>query len=745
MSRLLALFAAIGALAGIPSAWAVTGAIDPSFGDSGRVFTDFGGYDSGRALAIQPDGRIVAGGGGGTMARYLPNGTLDASFGTGGKRIVDASFDIWFLTLQADGKIVGAGYRGGSELIVFRTDTAGNLDPTFAGTGFIATTARGGGLNRPSNVFVQPDGKIVFVASSANSHYLARYLPDGTPDPSYNGTGIAVASPNDGDIAGRSAMLPDGRIVIAGRHGFDLGVVRYGLDGSREMLVTHAIQLDRTELPYAVALQADGGILVGMTLQGFSGPSTGAIARLLPDGSLDPTFGTAGRVLLADIPVHLVALPGGKILALAILNTLLMRFNADGSVDTGFHDSGRMQPTLAPGGQGGFVTLARQSDGRVVALGTVSINAAPADFGLMRIDLDAVPFLFPLTTHFGGQSMTTTSLPRTLTITNATAAPITIGSIASGSEFPTTHACTVLQPGATCPVEVRFTPNVYAVPVNSWQPVSGSLTVTSDAPGSPHSIVLSGNAERSMVAHFYQAILRRLPDPAGQSFWMNEGFRVTSQFGADVNETAYAMSQVFFGSPEYLNAGRGTADYVRDLYRTFFNREADDAGLTYWYGQISAGMPAEVVLTAFDFSPEFRAFSRRIFGDPTSRAEVDMVMDFYRGLLGRLPDFDGFNAWRQRFRAAQCGGPATVAQEAEAISSAFARSPEYAARARNNARYVADLYNAFMRRGGDLDGVKHWIGQLDSGAITREDARRAFVASVEFQARVQAVISQGCN
>ncbi|MEP7216981.1 MAG: DUF4214 domain-containing protein, partial [Anaerolineaceae bacterium] len=80
------------------------------------------------------------------------------------------------------------------------------------------------------------------------------------------------------------------------------------------------------------------------------------------------------------------------------------------------------------------------------------------------------------------------------------------------------------------------------------------------------------------------------------------------------------------------------------------------------------------------------------------------------------------------------------------ISSAFATSQEYANRARNNAQYVGDLYNAFLRRGapGDLAGVNFWIGQIASGAMSRETVRQLFVASPEFQTRVAAVIAQSC-
>jgi hypothetical protein len=144
------------------------------------------------------------------------------------------------------------------------------------------------------------------------------------------------------------------------------------------------------------------------------------------------------------------------------------------------------------------------------------------------------------------------------------------------------------------------------------------------------------------------------------------------------------------------------------------------------------------------FSTSFKNFTEDIFGNTAARAEVDMVMDFYRGLLARLPDTGGFNSWVQQFRTAQCAGSAAVTTTVEQISSSFANGSEYTSRNRSNAQYVGDLYNAFMRRGGDAAGVLHWINQLNTSAMTRNQLRQTFITTAEFKARVNAVIAQGC-
>jgi hypothetical protein len=159
---------------------------------------------------------------------------------------------------------------------------------------------------------------------------------------------------------------------------------------------------------------------------------------------------------------------------------------------------------------------------------------------------------------------------------------------------------------------------------------------------------------------------------------------------------------------------------------------------------MESGLSREAVLTSFMFSQEFANFTTRYFGAAKSPT-ASMVLDFYRGLLARLPDSDGFSYYLGQFRAGQCTGASAVLAQVEGISKAFLASPEYLARNRSDAQYVADLYNAFMRRGADIDGFNYYVGQLASGLATREALRQTFVASPEFSARVAQVIAAGCG
>ena len=335
---------------------------------------------------------------------------------------------------------------------------------------------------------------------------------------------------------------------------------------------------------------------------------------------------------------------------------------------------------------------------------------------------------------FAGQSMNTTAPAQVVTIANQGGSAATVNSITTSSHFAVTHNCSTLAAGGSCTANVTFTPTAQGS-------LNGTLTIA--ATSGTTTMALAGTGEKSLVTHYYHSILRRAPDAGGKSYWEAEAARVQA-LGVNVNEVWFAMAGSFYSSAEYRALGRDDAGYVTDLYGTFFNRAPDAGGFAEWTGLLAAGMPREVVLASFMFSTEFANFTQAIFGTMSVRREIDTVQDFYRGLLGSLPDDTGFAYWLGLFRTAQCQGGAAVNAQVESISSAFANSAQYNNRGRSNAQYVGDLYNAFLRRGGDLGGVQFWISQIASGANTREQVRQAFVASPEFQGRVAAIIGQGC-
>ena len=178
------------------------GAIDTSFGKSGRVVTTFytDSRDRARELAIDSSNRVIAGG---TVysstcdagvefgvARYTENGSLDTTFSGDGKvskNVYGGQSNGYGLALQSDGKILIFGssyYPNGEDILDFtliRYNTDGSADATFGpgffGPGVVTTQFPGYTSNSIYSVAIQGDGRIVAGGGVRNQVGLARYLP----------------------------------------------------------------------------------------------------------------------------------------------------------------------------------------------------------------------------------------------------------------------------------------------------------------------------------------------------------------------------------------------------------------------------------------------------------------------------------------------------------------------------------------------------------------------------------------
>ncbi len=168
------------------AAVAAPGDLDPSFGSSGKVTTDFGGSDAASAVAIQTDGRIVAAGRSGSgdfaLARYNVDGSLDPTFGSSGMVMTDfgGSDAASAVAIQPDGRIVTAGRSGSGDFALARYNADGSLDPSFGSGGKVTTDF--GGFDLALGVALQSDGKIVAAGQGGSSFdfALARYNADGS-------------------------------------------------------------------------------------------------------------------------------------------------------------------------------------------------------------------------------------------------------------------------------------------------------------------------------------------------------------------------------------------------------------------------------------------------------------------------------------------------------------------------------------------------------------------------------------
>ena len=351
------------------------GRLDDSFGTKGRVTTDFPGLAAvPSAVLVQPDGKIVVAGGAYPLfvfagnfelARYNPDGSLDASFGNGG--IVTTNFGFggyaFGLALQPDGKIVAAGTvfvdfssddSSDTDFGLARYNADGTLDPSFGNGGKVRTDFDGYNDDAMA-VLVQPDGRIVAAGSAKNpfnfyDFALARYEADGTLDTSF-GQGGKVRTDfgaQNFDRARSAVLQPDGRIVAAGFASLAFGDTRY------------------------------------------------AAARYNADGTIDKSFGTKGRVRLhfgsCCEEAHSVLLQGdGKIVLVGYPDSessdsdfVLARLDAGGVLDPGFGKNGWVRTSFGSlnGGANG-ATL--QPDGKIVAVGFQATGSDKSvEFALAR-------------------------------------------------------------------------------------------------------------------------------------------------------------------------------------------------------------------------------------------------------------------------------------------------------------------------------------------------------------------------
>ena len=213
--------------------------MDTSFNGTGSIITpDSHAY----SVAIQPDGKIVVGGDNGvyyeniTTFRYNADGSPDTSFGGTGRvaTILDVYFDpdygysgnAFQVAIQSDGKIVVEGelntFITSYYHVIIRHNPNGSRDTTFGVNGVIYQNYSPFG----GDVAIQPDGKIVTVGSLYNSPIdfaVARYNQYGSPDTTFNGTGIVTTDFGSQDEALAVALQADGKIVAAGFTVLSLG------------------------------------------------------------------------------------------------------------------------------------------------------------------------------------------------------------------------------------------------------------------------------------------------------------------------------------------------------------------------------------------------------------------------------------------------------------------------------------------------------------------------------------------
>ena len=260
------------------------------------------------------------------------------------------------------------------------------------------------------------------------------------------------------------------------------------------------------------------------------------------------------------------------------------------------------------------------------------------------------------------------------------------------------------------------------VPTSAPTSAPTSNPAPSDAP-----VVSSRNYNiGDFVERLYTVALGRASDPAGKQDWI-DAVTLRGQTGAD-------LARGFLYSPEFLQKNVSNEDFVRVLYRTFFDREADADGLAGWVAVLDNGGSKEGVIEGFINSTEWAnlclLYGVRCGGTGTPSIQVEpnqQTIDFatrlYTTCLGRAADENGLMAWARQLANQRDSGTGAA--------HGFFFSSEFTNQNVSNDEYVNRLYRTFMGREADEAGFNAWVAQLNDG-VSREEVFNGFAQSPEF-------------
>lgn len=406
--------------------------------------------------------------------RTVPDWGLDPTFGTGGRATAFTPpdpdpqagtitrFDPQDVTVQPDGKILIVGEASvqdvGPTFGVIRLNPDGTRDATFDGDGIAAYQIAEAGLRTFAGaraVFIQPDGKILvagvvlddsdtlpLLTAYDRRFGVVRLNADGSVDATFDGDGwqtVAVTQP--GAYAGSTwlnvlAVGPDGRIILAGKAGTpptgsQFAVVRLNSEGSVDTTFDgdgkQYVQFGQSgadDAATAVSVQPDGKIVLGVDI--YSQGWVAGLARLNLDGSLDPTFGQGGLVLVVytasggaqERLTDLGVLPDGRITAVGtnqqgdLISVGVARLNPDGSIDPTMAGTGWLTVPLDTEADVMFGTV--RQDGSVLVAGrayhVLSETVVPIPGFGVRVFRTYSPTMFKVTRMTPDGTLDTSSI-----------------------------------------------------------------------------------------------------------------------------------------------------------------------------------------------------------------------------------------------------------------------------------------------------------------------------------------------
>lgn len=395
---------------------ASAGDLVAGFGSDGKVVTDFSSkIDAARAVAVYPDGRIVLAGSSESpdnyldtdiaLARYNPDGSLDQTFGNGGLVTTNLNESEYAnaVGIQPDGKIVVVGSiyssTGSHDFLVVRYNEDGTLDSSFGEGGFV-TTDFDNTWTFAADMAITPNGEIVvggerFAFGQDSDFAIARYKSNGDLDETFGSGGKVVTGSTTIHESVRAMVVnAKGEIVLAGdtntaepgNLNYDFLLARFDRDGNVDASfgVDGLVFTDFSAVDSLgdIALTPDGDIIAVGTVQVLPGRFNFGVARYDRHGNLDPSFGTAGRVITDfsmndDFAFAVAVRPNGKIVVAGTSGYVigssqndfaLARYDRNGNLDQSFGSGGLVTTDFA-GHTDEVTAIAILPSGRIIAAG----------------------------------------------------------------------------------------------------------------------------------------------------------------------------------------------------------------------------------------------------------------------------------------------------------------------------------------------------------------------------------------
>ena len=338
------------------------GSLDTSLSGDGLVNSSFlwsGGFYGG-AVVAQNDNKLVVVGTGYsdnnfTILRYNSNGFLDRTFGASGKISLDfGSADIGYAAfVQSDNKLVVAGSSDGFALARYNSD--GSLDTSFDGDGLLRNAPVNAYIDYALDIAQQADGKLLvagmsWISSTTAQAELRRFNSDGSADTTFAKGGVLLgfSSATETSSAAVAVLVQSNKFIVMGQRADHLVLARYNNDGSLDTsfnktgLVSTDLANNVINNNYnhgGLAIQGDKYLVAGTNTNPLTGYKYIVVERYNNDGSLDSSFGEAGRARTADlgndlsVSSLLVRSDNHIVVAAGMGDFIVAQFKPDGAID----------------------------------------------------------------------------------------------------------------------------------------------------------------------------------------------------------------------------------------------------------------------------------------------------------------------------------------------------------------------------------------------------------------------------